>query len=137
MLFRSRLDQQGPAALTDFLALAQELRAAAVDWLTLILSESQARLTRQVLAEAIATHVQQDPARMAPWLSDPRWYVVRNVVHILGWVGGPAVVPLLQTAVRHEDKRVLAEVVNALQGIELRLARPVLIQALEHADAHT
>jgi hypothetical protein len=132
-----RLDQQGPAALTDFLALAQELRAAAVDWLTLILSESQARLTRQVLAEAIATHVQQDPARMAPWLSDPRWYVVRNVVHILGWVGGPAVVPLLQTAVRHEDKRVLAEVVNALQGIELRLARPVLIQALEHADAHT
>lgn len=132
-----RLDQQGPAAIADYLALAQELGAASVDWLTLVLSESQARLTRQQVAEAIAAHVQRDPARMAAWLSDPRWYVVRNVVHILGWVGGPGVVPLLQTAVRHPDPRVVAEVVNALQGIELRLARPVLIKALEHADAHT
>jgi HEAT repeats len=132
-----RLDQQGPAAIADYLALAQELGAPAVDWLTLVLSESQARLTRQLVAEAIAAQVQRDPARMAAWLSDPRWYVVRNVVHILGWVGGPAVVPLLQTAVRHADPRVVAEVVNALQGIELRLARPVLIKALEHADAHT
>ncbi len=131
-----RLDQQGPAAIADYLALAQELGAAAVDWLTLVLSESQARLTRQLVAEAIAAHVQRDPARMAAWLSDPRWFVVRNVVHILGWVGGAAVVPLLQTAVRHPDPRVVAEVVNALQGIELRLARPVLIKALEHADPH-
>ncbi len=132
-----RLDQQGPAAISEYLALAHELGAAAVDWLTLVLSESQARLTRQQLAEAIVVHVQRDPARMAPWLSDPRWYVVRNVVHILSWVGGPAVVPLLQTAVRHPDPRVVGEVVNALQGIELRLARPVLIKALEHADPHT
>lgn len=129
-----RLDAQGPAAVAEFLALAHELGPAALDWLTLVLSESQTRMTRQVVAEAIAARVKQDPARIAPWLNDPRWYVVRNVVHILGWVGGPAIVPLLQTAVRYPDPRVVAEVVHALQHVELRLARPVLIKAIEGAD---
>lgn len=130
-----KLDQQGPAAVSEFIALAHELGAPALDWLTLTLSESQARMTRQLVAEAIAVRVQDDPSRLAPWLNDPRWYVVRNVVHILGWVGGAAVVPLLQSALRYHDPRILGEVVAALQGIELRLARPVLIKALEHADS--
>ena len=130
-----KLDTQGPAAVSEFLALANDLGPAALDWLTLTLSESQARVTRQLVAEAIAVRAQQDPAQLAPWLNDPRWYVVRNVVHILGWLGSPAVVPLLQTAVRYPDPRVTAEVVTALQGVELRLARPVLIRALEGADS--
>ena len=130
-----KLDQQGPAAVNEFLALAHELGAAALDWLTLTLSESQTRMTRQLVAEAIAVRVQADPQLLAPWLNDPRWYVVRNVVHILGWVGGAGVVPLLQLAVRYGDPRVTTEVVTALQGIELRLARPVLIRALEGADS--
>jgi HEAT repeat protein len=129
-----KLDSQGPASVAEFLALANDIGPAAIDWLTLTLSESQARMTRQLVAEAIAVRAQEDPTRLAPWLSDPRWYVVRNVVHILGWVAGPGVVPLLQTAVRYPDPRVTAEVVTALQGVELRLARPVLIKALEGAD---
>jgi HEAT repeat protein len=129
-----KLDSQGPAAVADFLALANELGEASLDWLTLTLSESQARMTRQLVAEAITAQAQRNPTRLAPWLNDPRWYVVRNVVHILGWVGGAGVVPLLSSAVRYPDPRVTAEVVAALQGIELRLARPVLIKALEGAD---
>ena len=130
-----KLDQQGPAALSEFIGLAHELGSPSLDWLTLVLSESQARMTRQLVAEAIAVRVQDDPSRLAPWLNDPRWYVVRNVVHILGWVGGATVVPMLQSALRFHDTRILAEVITALQGIDLRLARPVLIKALEHADS--
>jgi len=129
-----KLDQQGPAALSEFIAFADGLGDPAVDWLTLVLSEAQARMTRQLVAEAIAVRVQESPGRLAPWVNDSRWYVVRNVVHILGWVGGPAVVPLLQTAVRYPDARVVREVVTALEKVELRLARPVLIKALEGAD---
>ena len=129
-----KLDQQGPGAVAEFIALAHELGDQALDWLTLTLSESQARMTRQLVAEAIAVRAQDDPIRLAPWLSDPRWYVVRNVVHILGWIGGPAVVPMLQSALRTHDPRVTTEVVKALQGIELRIARPVLIKALDGAE---
>jgi HEAT repeat protein len=128
------LDTQGPAALSDFVALASELGPVAIDWLTLTLSECQTRMARQLVAEAIAVRAQEDPSRLAPWINDPRWYVVRNVVHILGWVGGAGVVPLLQNAVKYADPRVTAEVVTALQAVEPRLARPVLIRALEGAD---
>jgi len=55
-------------------------------------------------------------------------------VHILGWVGGAGVVPLLQNAVKYPDPRVATEVVTALQAVEPRLARPVLIRALDGAD---
>jgi HEAT repeat protein len=129
-----RLDSQGPAALSEFVALASELGPVAIDWLTLTLSECQTRMARQMVAEAIAVRAQEDPSRLAPWINDPRWYVVRNVVHILGWVGGAGVVPLLQNAVKYPDPRITAEVVTALQGVEPRLARPVLIRALEGAD---
>jgi HEAT repeat protein len=129
------LDTQGPAALSEFIGLASELGPTALDWLTLTLSECQSRMARQLVAEAIAVRAQEDPSRLAPWIADPRWYVVRNVVHILGWVGGPGVVPLLQNAVKYSDPRVTAEVVNALQAVEPRLARPVLIRALEGADS--
>src|SRR5262249_42981280 len=128
------LDTQGPAAVSEFIQLASELAHGALDWLTLTLSECQTRMARQLVAEAIAVRAQDDPSRLAPWLNDLRWYVVRNVVHILGWVGGAGIVPLLQTAVRYPDPRVAAEVVTALQGVELRLARPVLIRALAGAD---
>jgi HEAT repeat protein len=130
-----KLDQQGPAAVSEFIGLAHELGDHAVDWLTLTLSEAQARMTRQLVAEAIAVRVQENPARLSPWINDPRWFVVRNVVHILGWIGGASVVPLLQAAARYPDTRVLTEVVGALQGVELRLARPVLIKALETSDS--
>ena len=130
-----KLDQQGPAAVAEFVSFAHELGEPAVDWLTLVLSEAQARMTRQLVAEAIAVRVQENPTRLSPWVNDQRWYVVRNVVHILGWVGGASVVPMLANAVRYPDPRVVSEVVTALQGVELRLARPVLIKALEHADS--
>jgi len=128
------LDTQGPAAVSEFVSLANEVGPAAVDWLTLTLSECQTRMARQLVAEAIAVRAHDDPSQLAPWIADPRWYVVRNVVHILGWVGGAGVVPLLQNAVKYPDPRVTAAVVTALQPVEPRLARPVLIRALEGAD---
>ena len=76
----------------------------------------------------------EHPERLAPYLSDRRWYVVRNIVHILGWIGGTATVGLLRTALKHPEPRVRYEVVAALGQVEPAAARPVLLKALEGAD---
>jgi HEAT repeat protein len=128
------LDQQDSAGILDFIGFARELGDPAVDWLNLVLAESQQRRTRRHLAEAIANLCRETPERLAPWLSDPRWYVVRNVVHILGWIGGNAIVGLLQSALRHPDPRVKQEVVAALGQVDTRLARPLLVRLLDGAD---
>lgn len=129
------VDVQAPGEVIAFTALASELGDFGIDWLCQVLGESAQRGTRQLLAESIAQQCKDSPERLAPWLSDPRWYVVRNVVHILGWIGGPATAGLLQVAARHPELRVRTEVVGALGQLETRLARPILVQLLERADS--
>lgn len=129
-----RVDAHDGAAADEFIQFARELGDPCVDWLNLVLAESQSRRGRRVLAEAIADMCRSHPERLAPWLSDPRWFVVRNVVHILGWIGGNGIVGLLQSAVRHPDARVRLEVVSALGKVDAKLARPLLTRMLEGAD---
>ncbi len=132
-----KLDLQEAPVLAEFTALAHELGPFAVDWLNLALAESQQRRTRRALAEAIAELCRDDPERLAPWLADPRWYVVRNIVHILGWIGGERTVGLLETAMRHPEPRVRQEVIAALGQADPEHARPLLLAALDGADPRT
>ena len=129
------LDRQTSAEVLDFIAFAGELDDSAVDLLNLVLAESQQRRNRRLIAEAIADRCRDRPERLAPWLSDRRWYVVRNVVHILGWIGGEAIVGMLKSVLRHPEPRVRQEVVAALGGVDPKLARPLLLRMLDHADA--
>jgi len=129
-----QLDRQSPQQVMEFIALARELGEPAVEWLNLTLAESQHRLTRKLLAESVTEMCRDNPERVAPWLADPRWYVVRNAVQVLGWIGGDATFGLLRTAVRHRDPRVRREVVAALGRVDPATARPVLLELLQGAD---
>ena len=95
-----RLDAQEPAAIGQYLLLAETIGDIGIDWMTLLLSESQQRVVRQLLAESVAMRCRENPERLAPWLADGRWYVVRNIVHILGWIGGDGIADRLRAAVR-------------------------------------
>ncbi|MBI5168435.1 MAG: HEAT repeat domain-containing protein [Candidatus Eisenbacteria bacterium] len=130
-----QLDKQGEAGAAEWLALADDLGDAGIDWMTLVLSESQQRDVRLGVAEALTDRCRDNPERLASWLTDGRWYVVRNIVHILGWIGGAQVAGLLQVALRHPDSRVREEVVVALGNVELKIARPLLIRAVDGAES--
>ncbi|HTO91653.1 MAG TPA: HEAT repeat domain-containing protein [Candidatus Sulfotelmatobacter sp.] len=129
-----RLDAH-EASGAEFVAFASEFGPPAVDVFNHVLAESQNRLVRRLLAEAIAERCKDNPERLAPWIADPRWFVVRNVVHILGWIGSPAIVGLLQSALRNPDPRVKQEVVAALGQVDPRLARPLLLRMIDGADS--
>jgi HEAT repeat protein len=130
-----RLDQQDSQHVREFVEFASGLGEPTVDLLNLVLGESKVRRTRRLLAEAITERCRSNPERLAPWLADPRWYVVRNIIHILGWIGGPQIIGLLQTAARHNEPKVRMEVVAALSQLDLKVARPLLIKMLENADS--
>jgi HEAT repeat protein len=129
-----QLDRQEPAQVVEFIALAKELGEPALDWLNLALAESQHRRTQRLLAEAVTELCRENPERIAPWLADPRWYVVRNAVQVLGRIGGDLIVGLLQAAMRHRDPRVRPEVVAALGQVDPATARPLLLELLPGAD---
>jgi HEAT repeat protein len=130
-----QLDRQEPRQVAEFVALAEALGEPGVEWINLVLAESQARGTRKVLAEALTRICRDNPERVAPWLGDPRWFVVRNAVQILSWIGGDPVVGMLKPVLRHPDPRVRQEVVAALGTVDPAIARPMLIELLTGADS--
>ncbi|HEY3215009.1 MAG TPA: HEAT repeat domain-containing protein [Candidatus Eisenbacteria bacterium] len=128
------LDRQAPEEVLDFVAFAEALGDPSVDLLNLVLAEAQQRGSRRVLAEAIAELCRDRPQRLSSWLSDRRWFVVRNVVHILSWIGGDTVVGLLRGVVNHPEPRVRRAVAAALGQVDPVQARPLLLKLLENAD---
>jgi HEAT repeat protein len=128
------LDAQGTAGVEAFLGFASEAGPESVEWLMRVLAESQDQRTRRPLARVIATLVGDRPERLQRWLQDERWYVVRNVVHILGWIGGDRIAVHLQAAVHHPDARVRREVVATLGTASPELSRPVLLSMLATAQ---
>jgi hypothetical protein len=134
---RERLDQQGEETLEEFLRFARRLDEPAIDLLNLILAESQNQRTQTVLTGALVDWCRNNPELLAPWLSDPRWFVVRNIVRILGSIGGPSVVSLLKPLTMHAEARVRTEVLAAIKNADIQVARPLLLEMLPGADSRT
>jgi hypothetical protein len=131
----TRLDVQDVGEVRDFLELARFVGELEIDLMVAVLAQSEYRRTRRLIAEAIVQRCRDNPERLAPWLADPRWQVVRNVVHMLGMIGGPAVVPLLETVARHPEARVRYGVVASLGETPPASARTVLLAMLDGADS--
>jgi hypothetical protein len=68
-------------------------------------------------------------------LKDPRWYVVRNVVSILGSTRSSAALPALTRTLRHAEPRVRRETIRGLAGIPDRRATELIVSALTDEDA--
>jgi HEAT repeat protein len=100
-----------------------------------VLAELQNSRHQRSLTEAVVELCRERPERLAPWLADPRWPVVRNVVQMLAAIGGNAIAGMLQSVARHPEPRVRLEVVAALRRVDHPLARPILLRLLEDADA--
>ena len=65
---------------------------------------------------------------------DQHWYVVRNVVSVLGAIGSEKGVKFLKQIIRHPDLRVRREVVNSLFKIPGLKAGALLVSFLEDKD---
>jgi len=129
------VDRQDQKSVDAFLALAREFGAPLAPWLMQVLADSQQMRVRRPLARTIAELLPGQPERIIPWLSDERWYVVRNAVHILGWIGGNDIAGYLQAVADHPESRVRREIVAALSQVDRDSSRPILMNMLKSADA--
>jgi hypothetical protein len=131
---RERLDAQDAAAVTEFIAFATALGDVGVDVLHLTHSAVKSPEVQSVLGAAIVEACRNNPERVAPWLSDKRPEVVRNVIRLLGAIGGRSVVTVLAPMAAHTETSIRLEVVNALRGIDAKLSQPMLSRFLVDAD---
>lgn len=121
-----------PAVLTNFLI---QLGSGAAPAVCDLLGQVNHVKHRRALCEALATSCRDDVEILIGRLGDSRWYVIRNVVYVLGRIAHQGVERALDRALHHEDVRVRKEAVRALGKIESPTSRAYLISAFRDADA--
>jgi len=67
-------------------------------------------------------------------LEDGRWFLVRNVVGILGDIGDPSALPDLARVASHGDPRVRRELIRTFTRLETPESRDMIIAALGDED---
>ncbi len=130
-----RFDEGEPGDLNRFPALVVGIGAPAVGLCVDVMARADKARARAAMVTALCYLCAETPELLAPWLLDSRWHVVRNVVFVLGHIGGPAVAPLLQTVSRHPEPHVRRQLVQALGSLSSEERVPLLIEQLGTSDA--
>jgi HEAT repeat protein len=89
---------------------------------------------RRMVCDAICLIGKDQIDKIIPFLEDRRWYLVRNVVYILGRIGKEAAIPSIQKALSHREMRVRREGVHSLGFIGGPKAFNLLVKALQDPD---
>jgi HEAT repeat protein len=84
-------------------------------------------------ADTIAAFGSPSVSRLAPLVADPRWFAQRAAARILGEIGSPEAVPLLQPLLRKSDPRAARSAVAALGRIDDPAAARAIHTALRAA----
>jgi HEAT repeat protein len=129
-----RLDESEPEAQGQFFALSVRAGRPALDLIVGVLATATRVRLRAAATTALCYLCADQPRELARYLSDSRWYLVRNIVFVLGQIGGDQIVPLLANTTRHADVRVRRTVVNALGQAPREQRLPLLIELLESPD---
>ena len=106
-----------------------------LDSLLEVLAEEPDMSARKAVVDLISVVAIRHIPQLGARVSDRRWYLVRNVVSILGATRSPEAVPYLQRTLRHTDARVRRETIRALAAVRVGMADSLLAAALADEDA--
>ena len=113
-LIGNMLNNGYPFEETVFRRFSGFLNTNAIPPLINILGELKTIHTRKLVIDALADLGKKNTSFFYEGLNDSRWYVVRNMVHILRKIGEKSAINYLLKPLEHEDVRVKKEVIRAL-----------------------
>jgi hypothetical protein len=90
---------------------------------------------RRVICEALVHLGKDDIELLARKLDDPRWFVVRNVVYVLGKIGQEKVIEKFQRLVYHKEVKVRKELIHTLDGMKDPRAKELLKDFLSDPES--
>ncbi len=113
----------------------RHLDKSAVPSFISILGELKTIEARKRIINALVFLGGKDIQALVKGLSDPRWYVVRNIIYILRQIKDRSVIEYLVKTARHQDVRVRMEVLRAFGEFEGPGVLPALREALDDPEA--
>jgi len=129
------LDESSAIELGEFASFARVLGPPATEWIMGIVAIATHQRARRALMRTLTDLCEGNPERLAPWLADERWFVVRNAVAVIGSTEGGAPVGLFRPLLTHPEPRVRQEVITALANCPPPAARPLLLELIHDTEA--
>jgi hypothetical protein len=90
---------------------------------------------RRVICEALIHLGKEDIEPLIQKLGDPRWFVVRNVVYILGKIGQDKVLDNFRKLINHKEVKVRKELLHTLDGMKDNRAQELLVGFLNDPES--
>ena len=134
---RILVDTLNKANDTDYSQVADYLKLLswkAIDHLVWALGELDHYPARRAVCQALEVMAVDHVELLGKGTENPRWYVVRNVVSLLGKIKNPRALNFLRRTIKHPDIRVRRETVLSAARIDSDEAADFLITALSDAD---
>lgn len=130
-LLRQEVGSEQVAPAAEYLRLVT--REGGEEFMTLLADERDRRV-RARMCQVLARVGSSVIPSLLPRLDDKRWYVVRNVVYILGRIGHESTFMSVVSALDHAHPRVRIEAVRALGLIGGAMAAGPLVRCVTDPD---
>lgn len=99
-----------------------------------MLGELENFATRSMVCTVLESWGEKSIELLSKGVYDRRWYVVRNIVGVLGRIGSPLAIPYLKRTIGHEDLRVRKQTLEALSRIKGEEVNSILLSILEDPE---
>src|SRR4030043_663904 len=129
-----RVLEREEGRLEDVNAYLALLQKNSIKPLVKLLGELKNSKTRRVFCDALSEIGKNAIEVFTPFTDDRRWYLVRNILYILGRIGKEQSFPYIQKVFNHEENRVRREAIQALGLIGGPKAIGLLVRALTDDD---
>lgn len=96
-----------------------------------LLGRIQKMKMRKAIIAALVQAGQDSPGDFLPFLKDQRWYLVRNIIHILNLTGSSEGIEEIIPLINHQELRVRKEVFSYIQKFSDPHARTALMKYLQ------
>jgi HEAT repeat protein len=110
------------------------LQKNSIQPLVKLLGELKNSKARRVFCDALAEIGKNAIELFIPFMDDRRWFLVRNIVYILGRIGKEESLPYIQKAFNDDENRVRREAIQALGLIGGPKTVGLLVKALTDDD---
>lgn len=120
--------------MADLQAYLRLLPRRAVEPLCDLLGELNHRKARRIVCDALVDLIGGDIEPLARRLADPRWFVARNVVYILGRSGNRNAMRYLRRTLEHPHPNVRKETLRAMEAMGMARSAEFLLGLLESPD---
>lgn len=127
-------DARGTATESAIRACLERLDGHLVAPLVRALAAEPRSSMRAMLCDLLVRVGGKNVEELGVLVDDPRWYLVRNVVNVLGRLHSPDAVAHVRRLLNHSDYRVRREAVMALASIDTEEAQSTLAAFLDDQD---